>query len=68
MTQDKDLFEALSPADIGIAGAVLDDCEGMGPDATTDELALALEWEAGFPEDHAEAIAYHIVHDRKRLL
>ena len=67
-TQDQALFDALTPADIGIAAAVLDGCAGLGPDETTDQLAFVLEVEAGFPADQAGDIAYHIVHDRKRLL
>lgn len=52
----------LTPGDAGVLQAVLDDCAGMGDDATVDDMAVAIEYLGFAIGPMAKHVAYYIVH------
>lgn len=68
-TTTRKSFEALTPADLGILAAAIDDAAHLGDDDAVEEIALVVEYEIGFSDQgEARELAYDIVHRMKRRL
>ena len=62
-------IQALTPADLGILAAAIDNAAHLGGDDAVEEIALVVEYEIGFSDQgEARELAYDIVHRMKRRL
>ena len=62
-------IQALTPADLGILAAAIDNAAHLGDDDAVEEIALVVEYEIGFSDQgEARELAYDIVHRMKRRL
>lgn len=61
-------FDKLTPSDLGILQAVLDDCRQMSDDITVDMLTCIIEDNLMADPLEYQEFAYHIVHGINRRL
>ena len=69
MTYAIETYSRLTPADLGILAAAIDDAAHLGDDDAVEEIALVVEYEIGFSDQgEARELAHDIVHRMKRRL